>query len=85
MERLTPIQTRLDEIEEQGVKLRRRQEYLKGERDFLVETMLTKPYKDMAEHRKLLAEWDKGIDELERSLNYLRDEYIKYKQHINKH
>lgn len=85
MERLTPIQTRLDEIEEQGVKLRRRQEYLKGERDFLVETMLTKPYKDMEEHRKLLVEWDKEIDELERSLNYLRDEYIKYKQLINKH
>lgn len=85
MERLTPIQTRLDEIEEQGVKLRRRQEYLKGERDFLVETMLTKSYKDMAEHRKLLVEWDKEIDELERSLNYLRDEYIKYKQLINKH
>lgn len=85
MERLTPIQTRLDEIEEQGVKLRRRQEHLKGERDFLVETMLTKPYKDMAEHRKLLVEWDKEIDELERSLNYLRNEYIKYKQLINKH
>ena len=82
MERLTPIQTRLDEIEEQGVKLRRRQEYLKGERDFLIDAMITKPYKDMAEHRKLLAEWDKEIDELERSLNYLRKEYLKYKQHI---
>lgn len=30
MERLIPIQVKLDEIEEQGVKLRRRQEYLKG-------------------------------------------------------
>ena len=36
----------------------------------------------MAEHRKLLAEWDKEIDELECSLNYLRKEYLKYKQHI---
>ncbi len=79
MERLIPIQVKLDEIEEQGVKLRRRQEYLKGERDFLIDTMFTKPYKDMAEHRKLLAEWDKEIDELERSLGYLRKEYMKYK------
>lgn len=33
----------------------------------------------MAEHRKLLVEWDKEIDELERSLGYLRKEYMKYK------
>lgn len=82
MGKLVPIQEKLDEIEEQGQKLRRRQEYLKGERNFLIDAMITKPYKDMAEHRKLLAEWDKEIDELECSLNYLRKEYLKYKQHI---
>lgn len=82
MGKLVPVQVKLDEIKEQGIKLRRRQEYLKGERDFLIDTMFTKPYKDMAEHRKLLAEWDKEIDELERSLDYLRKEYLEHKQHI---
>lgn len=80
MGKLVSIQAKLDEIEEQGVRLRRRQEYLKGERDFLIDVMITKPYKDMAEHRKLLAEWDKEIDELERSLAYLRNEYVKYRE-----
>lgn len=82
MGKLVSAQEKLDEIEERGLKLRRRQEYLKGERDFLIDAMVTKPYKDMAEHRKLLAEWDKEIDELERSLDYLRKEYLKCKQHI---
>lgn len=73
---------KLDEIEEQGVRLRRRLDYLKGERDFLVDVMITKPYKDMADHRKLLAEWDKEIVELERSLVYLRNEYVKYREQL---
>lgn len=30
MGKLVPVQEKLDEIEEQGQKLRRRQEYLKG-------------------------------------------------------
>lgn len=79
MPKLTLLQTKLSELEEQGTRLRRRQEYLKGERDFLVEVMLTKPYPEMAAHRALLAEWDKEIDELERSLDYLRREYLRIK------
>lgn len=81
---LVTIQAKLEEIEEQGVRLRRRQEYLQRERDFLVDVMLTKPYKDMAEHRKLLAEWDREIAELGRSLEYLRGEYRKYKMSENR-
>lgn len=79
---LITIQAKLEEIEEQGVRLKRRQEYLKNERDFLIEVMITKPYKDMAAHRKLLEEWDGEIAELERSLGYLRGEYKKYQQYI---
>ena len=41
MGKLVPVQEKLDEIEEQGQKLRRRQEYLKGERDFLIDAMIT--------------------------------------------
>ena len=38
-----PLQDKLDEIEEQGKRLRRRLDYLKGERDFLVDMLLTRP------------------------------------------
>lgn len=41
MARYIPLQDKLDEIEEQGGRLRRRLDYLKGERDFLVDTLLT--------------------------------------------
>lgn len=78
--RLIPIQNKLEEITEQGKRIRRRQEKLKDDRDFLVDMMLTKPYKEMAAHRRLLAEWEHEIDELERSLQYLRQEYLKYNQ-----
>lgn len=40
MARYIPLQDKLDEIEEQGRRLRRRLDYLKGERDFLVDTLL---------------------------------------------
>ncbi len=79
MARLTLLQTKLSELEEQGTRLRRRQDCLKGERDFLIEVMLTKPYPEMAAHRELLAEWDKEIEELEQSLGYLRREYLRLK------
>lgn len=78
--RLIPIQNKLEEITEQGKRIRRRQEKLKDDRDFLVDMMLTKPYKDMAAHRRLLSEWEAEIDALERDLQYLRNEYAKYNQ-----
>ena len=42
--------------------------------------MLTKPYEEMASHRRLLGEWEAEIDALERDLQYLRNEYQKYNQ-----
>ena len=76
--RLTPLRTKLAEIEERGKRLRRRQNKLKADSDFLVDMMLTKPYEDMAAHRRLLSEWEAEIDALERDLQYLRNEYLKY-------
>ena len=84
MARYIPLQDKLDEIEEQGRRLRRRLDYLKGERDFLVDTLLTRPVKDMEAQRRLLQEWDEEIDKLERSIAYLRREYMKYKETQNK-
>ena len=84
MARYIPLQDKLDEIEEQGGRLRRRLDYLKGERDFLGDTLLTRPVKDMEAQRRLLREWDEEIEKLERSIDYLRREYMKYKKTQNK-
>lgn len=78
MARYIPLQDKLDEIEEQGKRLRRRLDYLSGERDFLVDTLLTRPTRDMEAQRRLLREWDEEIDRLEQSLEYLRREYARY-------
>lgn len=84
MARYIPLQDKLDEIEEQGKRLRRRLDYLKGERDFLVDMLLTRPVKDMEAQRRLLREWNEEIDKLEQSIAYLRREYVKYKEIQNK-
>lgn len=82
MARYIPLQDKLDEIEEQGKRLRRRLDYLKGERDFLIDMLITRPVKDMEAQRRLLREWDEEIDKLELSITYLRREYVKYKNQL---
>ena len=52
MGKYIPLQDKLDEIEEQGKRLRRRLDYLKGERDFLVDMLLTRPTRDMEEYKR---------------------------------
>lgn len=84
MARYIPLQDKLDEIEEQGGRLRRRLNYLKGERDFLVDMLLTRPTQDMEAQRRLLGEYEEEIDRLEQSVGYLRGEYAKYKEIQNK-
>ena len=84
MARYIPLQDKLDEIEEQGKRLRRRLDYLKGERDFLVDMLLTRPTQNMEAQRRLLREWDEEIEKLEQSIAYLRREYVKYKENQNK-
>lgn len=82
MKKYIPLQDKLDEIEEQGKRLRRRKEYLERERDFLVDMLITRPAKDMEAQRRLLREWDEEIDKLELSITYLRREYVKYKNQL---
>ena len=64
MARYISLQNKLDEIKEQGKKLRRRQDFLKGERDFLIDMLLTRPTRDMEAQRRLLQEWEEEIDRL---------------------
>lgn len=82
MARYIPLQDKLDEIEEQGKRLRRRKEYLEHERDFLIDMLITRPVKDMEAQRRLLREWDEEIDRLDESITYLRREYVKYKNQL---
>ncbi|MEY8485370.1 hypothetical protein [uncultured Parabacteroides sp.] len=82
MARYIPLQDKLDEIEEQGKRLRRRKEYLERERDFLIDMLITRPVKDMEAQRRLLREWDEEIDRLDESITYLRREYVKYKNQL---
>ncbi len=84
MARYISLQNKLDEIKEQGKKLRRRQDFLKGERDFLIDMLLTRPTRDMEAQRRLLQEWEEEIDRLEQSLTGLRNEYERYEQQQNK-
>ena len=70
-----PLQDKLDEIEEQGKRLRRRL-------DYLIDMLLTRPTRDMEAQRRLLQEWDEEIDKLEQSIAYLRREYVKYKNQL---
>lgn len=79
MARYIPLQEKLDEIKEQGVKLRRRLDYLGGERDFLCDMLLTRPTRDMEAQRRLLEEWNEEIAHLQRSIDYLRHEYSRLK------
>jgi len=79
-----PIKDKLKEIEQRGRQIRRRQDFLKGERDFLIDMLLTRPTRDMEAQRRLLQEWEEEIDHLEQLLAGLRNEYERYEQQQNK-
>ena len=79
MGRYIPIKEKLAAIEERGKRLRRRLDYPKGERDFLVDMLLTRPVKDMEAQRRLLREYEEEIDRLEQDIEILRNEYKRYK------
>ena len=68
---------RLKAIEERGVRLRRRRD--KGESDiaYLADTMLANPAYDMQPQRNLLKEWEEELEELDRGLESLRNEWKK--------
>ena len=80
MARYIPLQAKLDEIEEQGKRLLRRKEYLERERDFLVDSLIDRPIKNMEAQHHLVDEWSKEIDRVDESLGYLRNEYKRYKE-----
>ena len=77
MARYIPLQEKLASLEEQGKRLLRRQNYLKGECDFLADMLITHPVKDMDAQHRLLREWEDEIARLEADLAYLRMEWAR--------
>ena len=79
-----PIKVRLQQIEKRGQQIRRRQDKLKEDAAFLAEMLLTRATPDMEAQRRLLREYEEEIDRLGQSLEYLRNEYAKYKKIQNR-
>ena len=68
---------RLKAIEERGIMLRRRRDKVESDIAFLSDTMLTNPVYDMQPQRDLLKEWEEELEELDRGLESLRNEWKK--------
>ena len=66
---------RLKAIEERGIMLRRRRDKVESDIAFLSDTMLTNPVYDMQPQRDLLKEWEEELEELDRGLESLREEW----------
>ena len=66
-----------EEIVEKGKRINRRIEKIQSDIDFMVDIMMTKPYEEMASHRKLLQEWEKEIEELKKAVEFLRKEWMR--------
>ena len=66
---------RLKEIEERDIRLRRRRDKIEDDIAFLSDTMLTNPVYDMQPQRDLLKEWEEELEELDKSLERLREEW----------
>lgn len=70
-------QERLKAIEDRGIRLRRRRDKVESDIAFLADTMLTNPIHDMQPQRDLLKEWEEELEELDRGLESLREEWKK--------
>lgn len=70
-------QERLKAIEDRGIRLRRRRDKVESDIAFLADTMMTNPIHDMQPQRDLLKEWEEELEELDRGLESLREEWKK--------
>ncbi len=72
---IIPIAQRLANIERQGQALRRRIERMESDRDFLVDSILNRPWAEVEAQRRLVKEWDEEIDRMGLDLQFLRNEW----------
>lgn len=62
---------------------------MESDRDFLVDSILNRPWAEVEAQRRLVKEWDEEIDRMRLDLQFLRDEWkrldrIKNKSSLNK-
>ena len=74
---IIPITQRLADIEEQGRRLCRRIEKLEGDRDFLIDTIIDRPWVKVEAQRHLIEEWNEEIERSKVDLQFLRDEWTR--------
>lgn len=72
---IIPIAERLADIQEQGKRLTRRIEKMQADHDFLVDSMISRPWANMTAQRRLLNEWSEEIEQMKLDLEYLRIEW----------
>lgn len=62
---------------------------MESDRDFLVDSILNRPWAEVEAQRRLVREWDEEIERMRLDLQFLRDEWkrldrIKNKSSLNK-
>lgn len=72
-----PIGQHILDIEKQGHGLNRRIEKLQSDYDYLIESMISRPWADMTAQRRLLEEWNEEIESQKLKVDDLRKEWTK--------
>lgn len=72
-----PIDKRISDIEKQGHSLNRRIDKLQSDYDYLVESMISRPWANMTAQCRLLEEWNEEIESLKLEVDDLRKEWTR--------
>lgn len=72
------IRDKMAEIETTGKAIGNRIRKLESDRDFLVDSLITRPTANMTAQRELLDAWSDEIEELQKDQAYLRKEWLRY-------
>lgn len=73
------IKEKMAEIEATGKAIGKRINKMESDRDFLIDSLITRPTADMTAQRDLIDEWSTEIDNLKKDQDYLRKEWLRYK------
>lgn len=72
------IKEKMAEIEATGKAIGKRINKMESDRDFLVDSLITRPTANMTAQRDLIDEWSSEIDNLKKDQAYLRKEWLRY-------
>lgn len=72
------IKEKMAEIEATGKAIGKRINKMESDRDFLIDSLITRPTANMTAQRDLIDEWSSEIDNLKKDQAYLRKEWLRY-------